>query len=83
MREVGKTLFSVPHSDFRDRIAAAIRTKVAAESRMSAELAMSTLPFAHYYVFGNAVKDAGYKWILEIWETIRREKKLVTQKENR
>lgn len=31
----------------------------------------STLPFTHYYVFNGSVKDAGFKWIIDMWELFR------------
>ncbi len=33
----------------------------------------STLPFDHYYVYNGVRKDAGYTWIVEYWEKLRKE----------
>ena len=37
------------------------------------QLRSSHLPLTHYYVWGTPqrVKDAGYQWILDIWDAIR------------
>ena len=70
-RELPRTVH-LPDAEFQHHIALALEIKAKAEPRMLAMLKKSTLPFAHYYVFANGVKDAGYKWILEIWDAIRR-----------
>ena len=67
----------VPDHIFRDRISAAIEAKAKKRPDMVTKLKACALPLAHYYVFGNppVVKDAGHKWILAIWDTIRNELK--------
>jgi hypothetical protein len=59
--------------DFEERICAAIRKKVESEPVKAEMLKRSTLPFRHYYKYGDKVVDAGYKWQVELWETIRKE----------
>jgi hypothetical protein len=64
-----------PESVFRFMIEEAIRAKAKRRPDMVRRLKRCELPLAHYYVFGNppVVKDAGYKWILDIWDKIRKE----------
>lgn len=51
---------------FRRAIARAIREKIRQTPRLTAMLARSTLPFAHYYVYdGKVVVPANNEWILE------------------
>lgn len=57
--------------EFQAKIRAAIVAKAYVRPDMLAQLRASTLPLAHYYVFGTTVRDAGYQWILDIWNDIR------------
>lgn len=59
--------------DFEERIKEVLRLKLDSNSEMKKALKESCLPFEHYYVFGGAKKDAGFKWIVEEWELIRKE----------
>ncbi len=57
---------------FQLKIRAAIMAKAYVCPDMIAQLRATTLPLAHYYVFNTGVvRDAGYKWILDIWDDIR------------
>ena len=60
-----------PH--FEEKIKEALRTKLNHYPKMKVLLGESTLPFAHYYTFGEKTKDAGFKWLIEEWELLRRE----------
>ncbi len=66
--------------DFREKIRKAIRAKALRRPDMIQLLRSTTLPLTHYYVFGGKVVDAGYKWILDIWEDIRKEEQLTQVK---
>ncbi len=60
--------------DFNEKIKAALREKTKqAPSRIRNMLRQSTLPFEHYYVYGDIKRDAGHKWQLEEWTAIRKE----------
>lgn len=80
-KETGKQLIVDPHCPtripppeevFQDAIKTALWLKAKANPRMCAALCASTLPLAHYYVYGEKVIDAGYEWLTAEWETIRR-----------
>lgn len=78
-KELGKSLplhkdGATSDSDrFRRLIEEAIRIKANGNPKMLAQLRATNLPFEHYYVYGDKVVDAGYKWILNIWNNIRKE----------
>jgi hypothetical protein len=75
-KKLGKECPKVIHleeAEFKRRIIQAINIKVRNNPAMYQELLACKLPLAHYYVFGGAVKDAGYKWILDAIDDIRRE----------
>lgn len=58
--------------EFCRKITAAITTKIMSQPRMMRELAESTLPLAHYYVYGGKVVDVkDGKWILDHIDSIR------------
>lgn len=58
--------------EFRRRVARAIREKIRQTPGLAAMLAASTLPFAHYYVYGEkVVVPANNQWILESIEYFR------------
>lgn len=60
--------------DFKTKIKQAIRYKIENSSFLK-EFINSTLPFAHYYVVFGRSKDAGYKWLVEYHEELRKELK--------
>jgi len=55
------------HSKIRD----ACWIKVHSQQSMLTTFTQSTLPFTHYYAYGNKVIDAGYRWLVEMWEQYR------------
>lgn len=57
---------------FRRKIRHAVWQKCEQHPYLRDRLAESTLPFAHYYVVVGTPKDAGYDWLVEIWEDARR-----------
>ncbi len=84
-KKLGKEIpkkFLLPEAAFRGAIIQAIRQKVSSNPNMKGALKESFFPFAHYYVFGNSsvpvVRDAGFGWITELWEELRKEIKSVT-----
>ena len=78
-KQEGKKLPKV-HMDetqFQNLIKAAMRAKLRCYPTFAKLLKESILPFRHYYVFGGKVKEAGYLWIVEEWELIRKELQMV------
>jgi hypothetical protein len=73
-RELQQT-FQMTIPEFQAAVEGAIRAKAKKRPDMVTKLKACVLPLAHYYVFGNppVVKDAGHKWILDIWDKIRKE----------
>ena len=63
--------FMLREDDFRRRIRAAIIAKCRCNSAMVRLLKSSTMPFAHFYVYGGQQIPAGNRWVIEIWEEIR------------
>lgn len=79
-KQLGKGLSRVPRinqSDdlFRSQIKKAMRIKVNTYPEIKSMLKSSDLPFTHYYVFNGIKKDAGFSWIVQEWELIRKELK--------
>lgn len=62
---------TLPEDEFRALISAAIRIKAEGNVRLLSELRASTLPLTHYYTFSGIVKDAGFLWIVQLWDDIR------------
>lgn len=56
-----KTMYKCD-TEFKRKILSAIDIKL---NSIKNKLVMNNLLFEHYYVYGNTVVDAGYKWILE------------------
>lgn len=66
-----KTIQLTDH-EFQRKIREACWIKIHSNQPMLELFKSSTLPFTHYYVFPNGfVKDAGYKWITNMWELFR------------
>lgn len=62
-----------PQEEFNTLIKLAMRRKLLSYPALMQEFKVSTLPFAHYYVFGDGnAKDAGYEWIVKEWEKMRK-----------
>ena len=74
-RELPRSKERLSEEVFRETIFAAFEAKLAANPRIRSLLINSTLPLAHYYVYGkkgNTIKrDAGYEWQVEWWEKKR------------
>lgn len=71
--EAAETFHMCPSSDgFKDKICKAITIKL---DRYKKAILATNLPFEHYYVYGNKVVDAGYKWILSHIENYRTKNK--------
>lgn len=67
------TLIVNPESDlFKEKIKKAIDIKIKSSDKLLKELANSTLPFDHYYLYGTKKVDAGYKWIIDHIENRRK-----------
>jgi hypothetical protein len=75
-KQLGRSLpvvSELSEDEFRSIIKQAIKIKVAGPQFFN--FINSTLPFAHYYMFGNKQVDAGHKWIIEYLEELRTELK--------
>jgi hypothetical protein len=76
--ESQEQVYTLSPVEFREKIKAAIIVKVNADSLKNKELTDSTLPFTHYYVYGTEdepiVRDAGFKWLVEFWEDLRKDR---------
>lgn len=68
---VHTTPFVLSERDFQCKIESACRIKIQGNVRMLSLLTKTALPFMHYYVMSGKAIDAGYKWILDIWDRIR------------
>jgi len=70
-----KNTITLPSQEFQSIIKSAIRHKINSYPRMRQEFIASTLPFMHYYVFGNppVIRDAGFKWLVIYFESLRKE----------
>jgi len=65
-------IYQLPDETFKAKIKQACWYKMVTTDWALREMYNSTLPFTHYYVFGNGVvKDAGHKWLVEMWEFYR------------
>lgn len=73
-KQVGKTLPTINILEdevFKTKIRNACWIKIHFSQHYYNLFIQSTLPFKHYYVFNNHIKDAGYKWLIEMWEYFR------------
>lgn len=73
-KKVGKSypkIVQLEEGEFKRKIIEACWIKIHSNPHMLNLFKNSTLPFAHYYVFNGFVKDAGYKWIIDMWELFR------------
>lgn len=73
----GKKLERVEVLDFESKIRVAIRQKLLTHRGFLSQLIASDLPLTHYYYYGSIdnkpkVIDAGYAWIIEYIDEIRR-----------
>ncbi|MBF0379297.1 MAG: hypothetical protein HQK72_17715 [Desulfamplus sp.] len=68
--KLGKTI-TIDEESFQNKIKNACWIKIHSNDYYLNMFAHSSLPFKHYYVFNGFIKDAGGKWMLEMWETYR------------
>lgn len=57
---------------FKNLIREAITAKLNTPPLWSGLLRQCTLPFCHYYVFNGRAVDAGYQWIVDHWDFLRK-----------
>ena len=77
-KQLGRSLpeqVRLPEEEFRARIEAALRLKLAANQAMRQQFVESSAPFEHYYEYGGRRIDAGFAWLVELWEKLRTELK--------
>jgi hypothetical protein len=78
-KQYGGQLQKYKVENFEEVIKWSLEEKVKQHPIIMKMLAESTLPFKHYYVYGNTqnykVVNAGFEWITEKWEEIRKELK--------
>jgi hypothetical protein len=74
-KKVGRTIpkvFRLAPEEFQLKIREACWIKLHSNKLMFDLFVASTAPLAHYYVFANGfVKDAGFGWIVDMWEQFR------------
>lgn len=71
-KELGRTLpKSFQIANFEAKIKYAIWRKIESNPQIKQQLICSSLPFAHFYEYGDKQIDAGYKWLIQIWEDAR------------
>ena len=67
-KQYGKKFCSNKYDDnnieFKVKIKKAIDEKIKSDKEMLKLFSESTLPFCHYYVYGDKKVDAGYDWII-------------------
>ena len=63
----------LPIQEFRNLICDAITYKITRSKLLSAALRDSSLPLAHYYVFKGRMQPAGYKWLVDHIENVRKQ----------
>jgi hypothetical protein len=73
-KKQGKALERVemPSDQFEKLIKVGITAKLLANPKMLNTLIECELPLAHYYTYGTKVVDAGYEWLVEYHDHIRR-----------
>lgn len=68
--KLGRTI-TISQELFQNKIRNACWIKIHSNQYYLNMFAHSSLPFRHYYVFNDFIKDAGGKWMLEMWEGFR------------
>lgn len=58
---------------FQQKMVRALQAKVEADPHLKALLRENPLPFMHYHLQNGRAVDAGFGWLVEEWEKIRRE----------
>jgi hypothetical protein len=78
-KQVGVRLEDVPipEDEFREQICMAIRCKITQNPQLYKEFVASTLPFAHYLVYGKdgVVYKEKHRWQMDFLEELRTELK--------
>lgn len=72
-KKLGKSLPRVKkdEAEFRRKIELACWQKIHSMPEMLNQFKQSTLPFAHYYEYDGYRKDAGFEWLVRMWECFR------------
>ncbi len=73
-KQVGKSFprtHTLDEDVFKSKIQQACWIKIHSNQTMFNHFKNSSLPFTHYYSYGNKVVDAGFKWLVEMWEYYR------------
>lgn len=73
-KQVGKKLprqYVLTDEEFQTKIRNACWIKIHTMQHMLTQFTQSTLPFAHYYSYGNKPVDAGFKWLVDMWTQYR------------
>jgi len=73
-KEIPRTIV-IDETLFSDKIKFAIDIKIKQDSIMLSKFIESTLLFTHYYCYGDCVREAGYKWIVDHIEKLREDYK--------
>ena len=71
-KQLGRALPSKKIPNFQELIKEAMLIKLNSYPRWKSQFMQSTLPFKHYYVFNNRVVNAGFQWIVDEWERLRK-----------
>lgn len=58
-------------AEFKQKIWEACWIKIHSNQLYLTQFVASTLPFTHYYSYGGKVIDAGFKWLVDMWEYFR------------
>lgn len=69
-KELDKTII-IDEERFQNKIRNACWIKIHSNEYYLNMFVHSSLPFTHYYVFNGFIKDAGGKWMMEMWENYR------------
>ena len=64
--------YRLTEDNFQRKIKIAISVKMAHWPVYLRELQMLKIPLAHYYVFGNSVKPAGFEWLVAYFESMKK-----------
>jgi hypothetical protein len=68
----GKKYAIIEHPNFEQCIKTAIRAKLIANPDRLRQIIDNPLPLTHYYVYGDKAMHAGYEWITDYYQEIRR-----------
>jgi hypothetical protein len=80
-RKAGKDILPIWNTNFHRDFKIGIVLKILANSELKILLEASTLPFVHYYYYGNVpgkqklIVPRGHEWQVEFWDSMRRQLK--------